>query len=47
MGLPEIMPNSKFSRATKHPCADSVLGGNRAAAFYLAVTNRADHPDTF
>jgi hypothetical protein len=47
MGLPEIVPNNKFSRAAKHPCADSVLGGNRAAAFYLALPVITDHPDTF
>jgi hypothetical protein len=27
--------------------ADSVLGGNRAAAFYLALPIITDHPDTF
>jgi hypothetical protein len=47
MGLPQIVLNSKFSRAAKHPCADSVLGGNRAAAFYLALPIITDHPDTF
>jgi hypothetical protein len=47
MGLPEIVPNTKFTRAAKHPCADSVLGGNGAAAFYLALPIITDHPDTF
>jgi hypothetical protein len=46
-GLAENRDQRRIFSCRGNLCADSILGGNRAATFYLALPIITDHPDTF